>query len=224
VSPRRPWLLLVALGVCGLVHAGCAHQVEAPSATLGAFGAAMARGDYRAAYALTSDAYRARTSYDAFAAGLAADPAGAKAFGQRAVAAAPLVAPRVEIPLELGDTVPLVLEHGRWRVDGPAFDPWSQQTPRAALRTLVRAFEGRRYDVVFRLAPRRYRAGLTAEKLRRYWESERRDDLPALLGRLRAALSAPIAESGDEAHLPLGPAHEVRFVREDGLWRVDDLD
>jgi hypothetical protein len=41
---------------------------------------------------------------------------------------------------------------------------------------------------------------------------------------LRAALSAPIAEAGDEAHLPLGPEHEVRFISEDGLWRVDDLD
>ena len=36
------------------------------------------------------------------------------------------------------------------------------------------------------------------------------------------ALAAPIVETGDEAHLPLGPEHEVRLVREDGLWRVDN--
>jgi hypothetical protein len=217
-----PFLFLSLSLAPGVV--GCAHQAEAPSATLAAFGAAMARGDYRGAYALTSSAYRARTSYDAFAAGLAADPAGTKAFGERAVAVAPRVAPRVEITLELGDTVPLVLEQGRWRVDGPAFDVWGQETPRATLRSLVRALEGKRYDILLRLSPRRYRGGLTPDKLRRYWESERREDGPALLGRLRAALSTPIVESGDEAHLPLGPEQEVRFVREDGLWRVDDLD
>ena len=140
------------------------------------------------------------------------------------MAVAPRVAPRVEIPLELGDTVPLVLEQGRWRVDGPAFDAWAQETPRATLRSLVRALEGKRYDILLRLSPRRYRGALTADRLRRYWEVERREDGPALLGRLRAALSTPIVESGDEAHLPLGSEHEVRFVREDGLWRVDDLD
>jgi hypothetical protein len=216
--------LLLALVALAPALGGCAHQAEAPAATLTAFGAALARGDYRGAYALTSSAYRARTSYDAFAAGLGADPAGAKAFGERVIAAAPRVAPRVDVPLELGDTIPLVLEQGRWRIDGPAFDPWGQETPRAALRTLIRALDGKRYDILLRLSPRRYRGALTADKLRRYWEAERREDGPALLGRLRGALSRPIVESGDEAHLSLGPEHEVRFVREDGLWRVDDLD
>src|SRR5262245_27361706 len=95
-------VLLAAVAV-----GGCAHQAEAPSATLGAFGAALERGDYRAAYALTSTGYRSRTTYDAFAAAMAVDVAGTKAFGRRAVTAAPRVPPRVEIPLELGDTVPL---------------------------------------------------------------------------------------------------------------------
>ncbi len=203
------------------IAAGCAHQAEAPSATLAAFGAALERGDYRAAYALTSAAYRTRTPYDAFAAGMAADAAGAKAFGQRAVAAAPRVAPRVDIPVDLGDTVPLVLEQGRWRVDGPTFDPWGQGTPRAALRTFVRALEAKRYDVLLRLSPRRYRGGLTADRLRRYWEEERREDGPALLARLRAGLAAPLVETGDEARLPLGLEREARLIREDGLWRVE---
>ena len=81
--------LVVAFALSGLPAGGCAHQAEAPSATLAAFGAALERGDYRAAYALTSAAYRSRSTYDAFAAGMAADVAGTKAFGQRAVAAAP---------------------------------------------------------------------------------------------------------------------------------------
>ena len=114
--------LSLALGV-----GGCAHQAEAPSATLAAFGAAMARGDYRGAYALTSSAYRARTSYEAFAAGLAAECGGGK--GLRGAGGGRRAAGRAagRIPLELGDTVPLVLEQGRWLVDGPAFDVWGRR-------------------------------------------------------------------------------------------------
>ena len=89
------------------------------------------------------------------------------------------VPPRVEVQLPLGETVPLVLEDGRWRVDGPLLEPWGQRTPRAALRTFVRALEQRRYDVLSRLVPARYRAGLTADKLRQYWE-ERGEDTRAL--------------------------------------------
>ena len=46
----------------------------------------------------------------------------------------------------------------------------------------------------------------------------------AMLTRLQAALAAPIVESGDEAHMPYGPELEVVFVREDGVWRIEDPD
>jgi hypothetical protein len=37
-------------------------------------------------------------------------------------------------------------------------------------------------------------------------------------------VTAPIVESGDEARLPYGPEQEVRFVREDGRWKVESPD
>ena len=120
--------------------------------------------------------------------------------------------------------MPLVLESGGWRIDGPVLEPWGQGTPRAALRTFLRALAERRYDVVLRLVPNRYRGGLSADKLRQYWEQERTDEHAALLARLRAAAAAPIVESGDEAHMPYGPDEEVRFTREDGRWKIEDPD
>ena len=81
------------------------------------------------------------------------------AFGKEVAADAYKVPPRVEVQLPLGETVPLVLEDGRWRIDGPLLEPWGQRTPRAALRTFVRALEQRRYDVLSRLVPARYRPG-----------------------------------------------------------------
>jgi len=201
----------------------CAHKPEAPSATLQDFGAALARGDLRAAYALTSADFQKRTPYEAFAAGLGSNAADTVALGKRVGEQAARVAPRVDLQLGQGEALSLVLEAGRWRIDGPVPEPWGQRTPRAALRTFVRALGERRYDVVLRLVPRRHRVDLTADKLRQYWEAHK-EETRALLARLQAALAAPIVESGDEAHMPYGPEHEVVFVREDGVWRIEDPD
>jgi hypothetical protein len=208
------WSLLVA-------GSGCAHRPEGPAGSVAAFGAALERGDLRAAYALTSSEFRKRTPYETFAASLAADVNGARAFGQRVREQAPAIPTRVEVRLDLGETVPLVLEDGQWRIDGPTFEIWGQRTPRAALRTFIRSLDDRRYDVVLRLVPNRYRGDLTADKLRQYWEIERKEPGRAMLTRLRAAVLAPIAQTGDEAHMPYGTDQEVRFIREDGLWKVE---
>jgi hypothetical protein len=212
----RAGLLLVAV-------VACAHKQEGPAGTLQLYGVAVGRGDYRTAYGLTSAAFQQRTSYEVFAAGFAANANDSMAFGKEVAADAYKVPPRVEVQLPLGETVPLVLEDGRWRVDGPLLEPWGQRTPRAALRTFVRALEQRRYDVLSRLIPARYRSGLTADKLRQYWE-ERGEDTRALISKLRSAIAAPIIESGDEAHMPYGTEQEVHFVREDGSWKVEDPD
>ena len=212
---------LARVALVALVVLACAHGAESPGGAAAAFGAAVARGDAKAAYALTSAAYQKRMPYEAFAAGLAADPGAAKAFGGRLAAEGAQLPARADLTLSSGEPVVLVAEGGGWRVDGPAFDPWGQGTPRAALRTFIRALDERRYDVLLRLAPNRYRGDLSVDKLRQYWEEQRKDDRPALLGRLRAAAAAPIVESGDEAHLPYGPEQEVRFLREDGRWKIE---
>jgi len=219
-SGMTPRLGLGLLVVAGLA---CAHKQEGPAGALQLYGAALGRGDYRAAYALTSTGFQQRTAYEVFAAGFAANANDSMAFGKDVAASAYKVPPRVELQLPLGETVPVVLEDGRWRVDGPLLEPWGQRTPRAALRTFVRALELRRYDVLARLVPTRYRPGLTADKLRQYWE-ERGEDTRALVSRLRAAIAAPIVETGDDAHMPYGSEQEVHFVREDGLWKVEDPD
>jgi len=201
----------------------CAHQPEGPATTLQAFGAALARGDVRGAYALTSTDYQKRTPYEAFAAALGTNAADTKDLGKRVAEQAARVAPRVDVQLAQGEALSLVLEAGRWRIDGPTPEPWGQRTPRAALRTFVRALGERRYDIVLRLVPRRHRADLTADKLRQYWEAHQ-EETKAMLARLQAALAAPIVESGDEAHMPYGPELEMVFVREDGVWRIEDPD
>jgi len=178
-----------------------------------------------AAYALTSADFRRRMPFEAFAAGFKAGGDEPQSLGKRMIAEAPRIAPRVEVELSFGERVPMLLEDGGWRIDGPVYEAWGQATPRAALRTFVRALTERRYDIVLRLVPTRYRADLSAEKLRAYWEQgDRKKENDALLVELRAAIEAPIAESADEAHLPYPPDREVRLVREGGEWKVEDPD
>jgi hypothetical protein len=215
----RGFVLALLLG-CALA---CAHQPEGPAATVQQFGAALGRGDLRAAYALTSADFQKRTPYEAFAAGLGTNAGDASALGKRIGDQASRIPPRVEVQLAQGEVLALVLEAGGWRVDGPMPEPWGQRTPRAALRTFVRALGERRYDVVLRLVPRRHRADLTADKLRQYWDAHK-EEARGLLSRLHAAIGAPIVEAGDEAHMPYGPEQEVVFVREDGVWRIEDPD
>jgi hypothetical protein len=220
----RGVVLGAMLGAIGL-GSGCAHHQEEPGATVASFGAALVRGDLRGAYQLTSAEFQHRVPFEAFAQSLAAAGGEPATLGQRMVAEAPAVAPRVDVTLALGERVPLVLEAGRWRIDGPVYEAWGQGTPRAALRTFLRALDARRYDVVLRLVPDRYRGGLSAERLRTFWEEgEHKDEHRALLERLRAAASAPLTETGDEARLSLPPDQEVRLVREAGQWRIEDLD
>jgi hypothetical protein len=188
------------------------------------FGAALGRGDLRAAYQLTSLAFQRRMPYEAFAAGFAGEGSEPAALGGRLVAEAGAVAPRVEVTLALGEQVPLVLEAGRWRIDGPVYEAWGQATPRAAVRTFIRALDARRYDIVLRLVPERYRAGLSADRLRAFWEGEHKDEHQALLVRVRAAALGPLTETGDEARLSVAPDHEVKLVREAGQWKIEDPD
>jgi hypothetical protein len=213
----------VGLALCAL--AGCAHPAEGPQGTLTAFAAAVEHQDYARAYALTSAEFQKRTPLSVFRATLDAGGADAQQAARRLsdrTTAGPL---RVSVALDLGETLPLVSEDGRWRVDAQPFELWSQATPRAALRTFIRAMERRRFDIALRLVPRRSRAEVSEAALRGYWEGERRSENLKLLERLRAAVaSAPIVELGDEAHMPYGEGQEARFVREDGAWKIEDPD
>ncbi len=217
-SSRPGWFL--AAGVV----LGCAHGAQDPGGTVAAFGDALARGDAAAAYALTSAGYRRRTPFETFTAAMAPAEGETQALGRRMAAAARRSSPRVELEMGPGERVPLVLEDGRWRIDEPDVEAWGQATPQAALRTFVRAVEARRYDVLLRLVPDRYRAGLSIEVLRAFWEGPHAEERRALMARLRTALGSPIVESADEARFPVPPDHQVRLIREAGRWKIDEPD
>jgi hypothetical protein len=117
----------------------------------------------------------------------------------------------------------------RWSGKGWVFaeDPgvlFDQSTPRAALRSLVRASQEQRWDVLLGLAPQRYRIGLAQEDLRRAWsEGEQAAALVQARDRLARHLADPIQEDAHEAALEVEGGVVVRLEREGERWVVVDF-
>ena len=215
--PNPPALLLLASAA-----AACAHPQRGPAEALSDFGGAVDRKDYAGAYALMTADYRKRVTFEDFRRDLDGGGAEVQAAAHRLREEAARTPLQIDVDIDLGQRLTLVLEAGQWRVAAHPFDLYDQATPRAALRSFVRAAETGRYEALLRLTPNRYRVAVTIQKLRDYWEGEHKAENRKRLAELRASIGAPIVETGDEARMPYGDNSEARFVREDGLWKVED--
>ena len=101
---------------------------------------------------------------------------------------------------------------------------YDQSSPRAALRSLVRASTMERWDVLLGLAPERYRLGLGEEDLRRAWtEGPYAAALRTSRDRLRQHLADPIVLDAHEAVLDLGDGEAAHLEREGTRWVVVDF-
>jgi hypothetical protein len=171
---------------------------------------------------MTAD-YRKRVTFDDFRRDLDGGGAEVQAAAHRLREEVPRTPLQIDVDVDLGQRLTLVLEAGQWRIAAHPFDLYDQATPRAALRSFVRAAETGRYEALLRLTPNRYRVAVTVQKLRDYWEGEHKAENRKRLAELRASIGAPIVETGDEARMPYGDNSEARFVREDGLWKVEEV-
>ena len=101
---------------------------------------------------------------------------------------------------------------------------YDQSSPRAALRSLVRASTLQRWDVLLALAPERYRLGLAEDDLRRAWtEGDYASVLKAARERLAQHLAEPIVQDAHEAVLDLGDGQAAHLEREGSRWVVVDF-
>jgi len=210
--------------IAALLLGGCPgfDATQTPESTVSAFSRALRDGRVDDAYSMMSESYRRRVGIDEFRRLFRDYPAEvqqtARALTERRGS------PEEEATVEYGEgeTMRLVRESGEWRVATDVVDFYDQSTPRAALRSFVRSMERRRYDVVLALIPEADREGMTEDRMRETWEGEGREEVERLLANLRAALDNPIEEVGDRATMTYGDRFRVRFVREDGVWRIED--
>jgi hypothetical protein len=197
-------------------------RVKTPEQTVLAFARALSEGKLEAAYALMSEDYRKRVSLEAWRAQLGASP---EEVGEVSHSLSHVRGPaHEEAVLRYGDSGEIRLRKSgdRWLVASDLVSFYDQSSPRAALQAFVRALEHKRYDVVMRLVPNADKEGMTSERIQATWSGEAREELERMLASLQASLEAPIEIVGNHATMPYGERSRVQFLREDGLWKIED--
>jgi hypothetical protein len=210
--------LTLPLGGCG------AARQQSPQEALSAYARALREKRHQDAYQLLSTQAKKDIPYATFERILKENPEEAKELAESFShpAAPPVVNAVVSTPE--GDSLLLVFEDGAWRVDASAVDLYGQATPLAALRSVVRAFKNRRYDVLLRFVPDAEREGLGVPELKQAWEGDQREELERLVLAVNDALPTGRLEvTGDRATLAFGAGGTVELLRERGLWKIEDL-
>lgn len=227
--------LLLAASACGVRGEG----PESPGDTLRTYSKALSEGRADDAYRLLSNEAKRSISLEAFRRMVKENPEDvtdiARALGRPG--SDPVVTATVTAPG--GEQLELVYEGGRWTIDGTGIDRYGQSTPRQALTGFLRAFERKRFDILMRYVPDAERegraealwggegegsSGLTSEKLKEAWTGEQKEYIAGIVQAIRSALpTARIEQTDDRAAMPYGAGGTVLFIRENGLWKIEDL-
>ena len=218
------WWIGVAAAALAL---GCgASNTSNPRSVLDAYAAALQDGRADDAYRMLSEDARRGITLEAFRTLVKQNKAEALDLGKSL--ARPTDDPYVTatVPLSSGDTITLVLEDGRWRIDASALDFYSQATPRQAIVGFIRAFSRKRWDVLLKYVPDSHKEGLTEDRLKAAWGEGKPEGkrVEEVVEAVRQSLpTATIEETGDRATMAYGSAGTVLFVRERGAWKIEDL-
>ena len=129
-----------------------------------------------------------------------------------------------EFEYGLGDRMLLVQEDNEWRIAANPLGFYDQSTPRNALRGFLRAYNLERWDVMLRFVPNVYREKMDAPKMKAQFTGPSREQMENLINTLEANVDEPIIERGNDARMSYGDRFTVTFVREDGAWKLKDLD
>ena len=219
-------------GVCGaliiactaLLLAGCpsrAPQTSGPEEVLRTYAQAIQAGEHKRAYQMMSPAYRERVDQQTFISSIRKNPAEMQfILGQLSNKAQQVT---ISAALDVGSQERLLLVNtsGHWSIatDPMAFYP--QQTPAQAIRSFVRAIENKRYDVLLRFVPAQRAKNLSEAHLKKYFEGSERDEAQSLVRAIKANLSSPIHIAGETANMPYGERNVVKFLLEDGVWKIE---
>lgn len=222
---RRAWrVALTGVAAAVLLGCGAGNAAAGPREALRAYALALREGRSKDAYALLSAEARGRVSLAEFERMVAEN--GREIEDISASLLAPAEVPRVTATLTSpdGEQLLLVYEGDGWRVDGSALDLYSQETPEAAVASFVRAFNNRRYDVLWRFIPEGKREGLSVEQLKQAWEGEQRQQVEQLTQALEASLpNLRVEVLGTRATVGYGAGGTVELVHELGAWRIEDF-
>lgn len=210
-------------GATALAMAACAGPGATPEAAVAAYGWALARGDAPAVQAASDPELGAPTA-EALQRFLAKNPATVKRAADAARADVRSVEQRATVTTASGAVFELIRrDRGPWRVvDGPLPLP-RQDTPEHALQTYFFAARGH-LELLRDTLPDADRQRFESDAAlgqHLYAQGARIEAARAALTPLRPGVACV---EGDVARIPWGEGRAVRLVRQDGTWRVVDLD
>jgi hypothetical protein len=222
----RSLLVVVAVGALSLAvsAAGCAGSKTAATGALDRYGKALRDRDFENAYELMSSSFRAKVSREEFVRMLRDSPREVGETARRLDKKPSRMEISAEFEYGLGDTMRLVQEGGTWKIASNPLAFYDQTTPRAALRSFIRAYRLERWDVMLRFVPDKYREKMDVEKMRKLFQGSNHELMEVLMNMIEANIDEPIDPKGNEARMSYGERYEVKFQREDGAWKIKDLD
>jgi hypothetical protein len=195
-----------------------------PSETLDKYGRALKNHDFGAAYDLMSSSFRGKISREEYARMMRDNPREVDETSDRLRGKHGGIEVTAEFEYGLGDQMRLVQEDGRWKVATNPMSFYDQTTPKSTLRSFLRAYRLERWDVMLRFVPNQYRAKMDASKMKQQFTGPSREQMEALMNTLEANVDEQIDERGNSARMAYGDKYEVKFVKEDGVWKLKDLD
>lgn len=209
----------------GCAMTSCAPKAaQSPEAAVDAYVEAVQAGRLEEAYKMLSQESRRDLSFADFKKLVEENPEEIAALlvGLKHQSAPPLV--RAKVTTKDGDELTLIYEDGAWRVDESAVDLYSQSDARDALRSFLRAFDNKRYDILLNFVPDEQKQGLTAALLKESWEGEQQLEMEQVVEALRAQVNTATLEVlGDRATMSYGSGGAVELVRERGVWKIEDF-
>jgi hypothetical protein len=213
---------VTAITLC-LGVAACGAS-QGPDRTLDSYGTALKNRDFAAAYDLMSSSFRGKVSRADFQRMMRDSGREVADTADRLRGRKGNVEVSAELEYGLGDTMRLVQEGGQWKIASNPMAFYDQSTPKAALRSFIRAYRLGRWEVMMRFVPNSYSEKMDANKIQAQFSGPSREQMENLINTLEANVDEPIVERGNDARMTYGDRYTVLFLREDGAWKLKDLD
>jgi hypothetical protein len=210
-------------GALALGGAACTRGTG-PDQTLDRYGMALKNHDFAAAYDLMSSSFRVKVTRDDYVRTMRDNNREVNETAERLRGKKGSMEVSAEFEYGLGDTMRLVQEDGHWKIATYPMGFYDQSTPKAALRSFIRAYRLERWDVMLRFVPNSYREKMNKEKMQAQFTGPSREQMENLINTLEANVDEPITERGNDARMSYGDRYTVQFLKEDGAWKLKDLD
>src|SRR3954471_9072603 len=217
-------LLAGFVGVLGLVGTVACARGTGADQTLDRYGLALRKHDFSGAYDLMSSSYRGKVAREDYVRMMRDNAREVNETADRLRGKKGSMEVSAEFEYGLGDTMRLIQEDGQWRIATYPLGFYDQSTPKAALRSFIRAYRLERWDVMLRFVPNSYREKMDARKMQAQFTGPSREQMENLINTLEANIDEPIIERGNDARMSYGEHYWVQFLKEEGAWKLKDLD